>query len=84
MAQDTAINIGLDELRPSAGPDFRAQQKGRRMNPVDIASGVVGGVLGGNDAAAQFAKLIDQAALSLGMQIFNQQQEAAAEFQQEH
>lgn len=54
------------------------------MNPVDIASGVVGGVLGGNDAAAQFAKLIDQAALSLGMQIFNQQQEAAAEFQQEH
>jgi hypothetical protein len=33
--------------------------------------------------AEKFAKLIDQATLSLGMQIFNQQQEALGEFQQE-
>jgi hypothetical protein len=33
--------------------------------------------------AEKFAKLIDQATLSLGMQIFNQQQESLGEFQQE-
>lgn len=33
--------------------------------------------------AEKFAKLIDQATLSLGMQVFNNQQEALGEFQQE-
>lgn len=50
----------------------------------------VGGDNGVNQTAAssqndaqKFAQLLDQAALSLGMQIFNQQQEALGEFQQE-
>jgi hypothetical protein len=38
---------------------------------------------GSQDAAEQFAKMIDQAVLSLGTQVFNQNQEALAEFQQE-
>jgi hypothetical protein len=33
--------------------------------------------------AEKFAQMLDQAALSLGMQIFNQQQESLGEFQQE-
>jgi len=52
-------------------------------NPVGAVLSTVENAAAAGDAAQQFAQMIDQAALSLGMQIFNQQQEALGEFQQE-
>jgi hypothetical protein len=51
------------------------------VGPGDIANTQATAAQG--DAAEQFAKMLDQATLSLGMQVFNQNQEALGEFQQE-